>query len=239
MQTPAEMQRLTLSEALCLIALDDARGTVGMDVSSHLQYALAGAAILDLTLRARLAVAGKDLAVTDAAPTGDDILDDALAAIVRSEKRRSVAHWVRNLGKGVPHHRERVIARLVARGILRREDDRLLWVFSRQRFPTSDPAPEHDLRDHLRAVALGTAAPDLWSALLLNLLNAGRMEGLLLSTREERRVAKPQLEAFARGEVVGTAVAEAITAVQAAVMAATTAAVVAASAGGATHSPSC
>lgn len=233
METPA----LTLSDALCLIALDDTRGTVNMSASSTLPYTLAGAAILDLTMHARLAVEGRDLVVTDATPTGDDILDDALAAIGRSEKRRTADYWITRLGKGVPHHRERVVARLVARGILRQEEGRILWVFPRQRFPTSDPGPEHDLRDHLRAVALARSEPDLWSAFLLSLVHAGQLDTLLLS-RDERRAANPQLEAFARGEVVGKAVSDAIAAVQATMIAATTAAVVASTASSAANSSS-
>src|SRR5262245_42379594 len=111
------MTALSLGESLSLLALDDERGPVGMDASGTLPYGLVGAALLDLALRGRLTFKGKTLTVADATPTGDAILDDALAEIGRARRRRNAQHWVMHLQRRIKHHRDRLRARLVERGI--------------------------------------------------------------------------------------------------------------------------
>jgi Golgi phosphoprotein 3 len=218
---------LSLGEALYLLALDDTRGTVGMNASSALPYGLAGAALLDLALRGRLTFAGKNVVVSDATPTGDDILDDALTAISGSQKQRSAEYWITHLQKGIPHHRDRLLARLVARGILRHEEDRILGIFPRQRYPEAEHTTEFDLKARLRSVVLAGTPPAPADALLLSLIAACRLDGTLF-TGDERKVAKQRVRELTRGEAVGKAVADALTNIEAGV----TTAVIAATAGG-------
>lgn len=222
---------LSLGESLSLLALDDERGTVSMNATSTLPYGLAGAALLDLALRGRLTFAGKTATIMDATPTGDDILDDALAEIGRARKPRSAQHWVMYLQRGIPHHRDRLLARLVERGILRHEEDRVLGIIPRQRYPELDLTTETDLKARLRAIALDGAPPDTGNALLLSLIYACRLGGVLFS-RDERKIAKRRVQEIARDEVIGKAVADAIASVEAGV----TAAIVAATSVAATSS---
>ena len=45
------------------------------------------------------------------------------------------AYWVEQVSAQAVEIRERSLARLVERGILRREDDHFLWVFQTRRYP--------------------------------------------------------------------------------------------------------
>ncbi len=228
MQTTA----MSLGEALTLIALDDERGTVGMSAASTLPHGLAGAALLDLALRGRITFADKTVHVADATPTGDDILDDALAAIAAARRPRSAQRWVGDLQRSIPDHRDRLLARLVERGMLRREEDRVLGIIPRQRYPEANHAAESVLKARLRTIALDGATPDAADALLLSLVHACRLDGALF-TRDERKAAKRRVQEITRGEVVGKAVADATASVEAgvtaAIVAATSAAAVTAS----------
>jgi hypothetical protein len=214
---------LSLGEALYLLALDDARGTVGMNAAGTLPYGLTGAVLLDLTLRGRLTFAGKTVTVSDATPTGDDILDDALAEIGRSRRSRTAQHWVMHLQRHIPHHRDRLLARLVGHGILRQAEDRVLGIIPRQRYPEVDHTTEAELNARLRAIALEGAPPATDDALLLSLVYACRLDGVLFS-REERKAAKQRAKDITRGDVVGKAVSDAIASVEAGVTAAVVAA---------------
>jgi Golgi phosphoprotein 3 len=213
----------SLSEALFLLALDDERGTVGMNASNTLGYGLAGATLLELLLRGRLSIEGKKVAIADGTPTGDDIIDDALSEIAASRRARDAQHWVGHLQRRIPHHRDRLLARLVARGILQHEEDHILGIIPRQRYPQADGTAEAELRTRLRAVALEGAAPDGFTAPLLGLIQACRLEGVLFK-REERKRAKERIKEIVRGDVVGKAVADAIASVEAGVTAAVIAA---------------
>ncbi len=219
---------LSLGEQLLLLALDDEKGTVASLASMPLGYGLAGAAILYLTLMDRLAMDGKSLVAVNAASTNDDILDEALAEITSAVRARDPRYWVGKLATDIKHHRERLAERLVQRGILHHEEHRILGIIPSQRYPTDNPQPAGDVRNHIRAVVLDGATADTRTVLLISLAKACSLLDSLFS-REERKGARQRVEQMTREEAVGKAVTETVASVTAAVIAATTAATVGAS----------
>jgi hypothetical protein len=218
-----------LAEDLLLLALDDDKGTVSWGQSTSLPLVLAGGVIADLALLERVRVEGKNLVVRDAAATGDDLLDDAVTAIASSKKPHDPKHWVNKLAGRSFHLHDRLIARLVSRGILREEEHKILWVFPDDRYPAVETAGEQATRDQLRAVVLTGADPDPRTAVLLSLLKAGSMEKRVFSS-DEWKAAKTRVEELTETEAISKAVGQAIADATAAVIAASTAAIVASTA---------
>src|SRR5688500_5350502 len=122
------MDDLTLADELALLAYDD-DGSRKLGQPA-LGYGLAGALLIELALARRVDVVGKKVTVLDPAPVGRPLLDQALARIA-DDKPRKPAHWIEKLGKKLT---EQVLDGLVAGGVLRREEDRVLLVFPRTRF---------------------------------------------------------------------------------------------------------
>ncbi len=116
---------MTLTEELVLVLLNPATGRAVVDGTS-LDRAIGGALLLDLATRERITADGDgaraSLAVVDAAPTGDALLDAALA---RLDKPLKAQKAVERLARGT---RTPVLERLVERGLVRRERSRLLGV---------------------------------------------------------------------------------------------------------------
>ncbi|MEE3919111.1 GPP34 family phosphoprotein [Micromonospora sp. BRA006-A] len=104
------MDGLLLTDELVLLAYDD--DGVNRLGSPHLGYGLAGAVLLELALAGRVEVADERLVVTDPAPTGVPLLDEALAT-VGSGRPRKPKDWIGKLAKGLP---ERVLGGLVDAG---------------------------------------------------------------------------------------------------------------------------
>jgi hypothetical protein len=220
-----QTQTLSLAEELLLLALDDAEGTIPMAAAQALPYGLAGATLMDLTLMGRLTSDGEHLVVADAAPTGDTLLDQALAAITSAKRPWDCTHWVHALGTGIKGHRERLEERLVERGILHRQEHRILAVLPVTRYPMDDPRPETESRERIRAAVFDAAAPDARTVTLISLALACRVLDRLF-TREERAATRGRVAAIVRGEALGKAVKETVTAINAAVTAAVAATVV-------------
>jgi len=222
---------MTLGEELLVLCLDETRGTVLRQASQALSYALAGAAVMDLTLMGRLRLEDRDVAVVDATPTGDDVLDDALRAIAASRRPRSAKHWVNALQRAVPGHRRRLAERLVRRGALRAEEHVTLGVFRSTRHPLNDRGLRAALDERMRSAVLdGAALVDAETAALIGLAQASGVLDLHLS-REERRAVRGRVREIVAGSAVGGAVADTVQAVNAAVMAGITAAVTASTSG--------
>lgn len=232
------MEPLTIGEQLLLLSLDETRGTVVHSVSQSLDLGLAGAGIMDLTLRGRLRTEGKHLLVADATPTGDDLLDEALAAIGASRRPRDARHWVSSLRKAVKHQRRRLVQRLVLRGVLGEEEHRVLGVFASARYPVRDTGRLRDVQDHVRRSVLGETDVTPATAVLISLASAcGALDRLF--TREQRREARRRAKEIARGEALGKAVRDTVAAMNAAVVGAIVASTVAATAASTSSSSSC
>lgn len=212
-----------LGEELLLLAVDDERGTMSAAAAATIGYGLAGALLLDLTLAGRLTTAGQTLVVADATPTGDDLLDDALARIAGARRGRDARHWVGDLSRAVPHLKARLLDRLIRRGILRRDEHRILALFSAPHYPAMDLTTEWQLRHGIRTVVLDGETPDARTAMLLSLVRACNLADAIF-TRDERKAARRRLEEIARGETIGTAVVDGVAGMEAAVTAAVIAA---------------
>ncbi len=125
--------------ALLQIAPDGrARATV-----TRTQLGTAGGVLADLTLRGAIALSKDRVVIASGTPTGDQVLDTALAWIA-SESPKPAKWWVRQLGKRTLH--DGVVAQLVQRGVLTEEQHRTLLVFTTTRHPERDGLPRAQVR---------------------------------------------------------------------------------------------
>ncbi|HEY8583389.1 MAG TPA: GPP34 family phosphoprotein [Capillimicrobium sp.] len=208
---------MLIAEELLLIALDDASGKEALSSSGYgmLDYALAGALLLDLSLAEALEVRDGKVQATGA--SADPLLADALAAVRESGKPRAAKHWVQRLPKALKPMRARIAERLVEAGVLREERSKVLGLFSRTRYPEADPAPERELRARLEQTLVTGADPDPRTALLVSLLVPLDLVGKVVP-KEAHRHARRRAKEVADQGVVGTGLERVVQDMQAAVM---------------------
>src|SRR4029453_19627126 len=90
---------ITLAELLLLIAYDDDGTRIGG--SQAVAPGLGGAVLAQLAIAGRITVSGRQVRVVDAAPTGDPLLDGALAGIAAERRPRKPADLGRPLSRGL------------------------------------------------------------------------------------------------------------------------------------------
>lgn len=212
---------LNLVEELLLLALQDEKGTVVMAAGTGLPYGLAGALLMELSLKNKIRLEGKNILPVDFSSTGDFLLDGWLEKIRKSEKPRTARHWIGKFGQASSLKKE-YLERLVQKNILRRVEKQFLWVFPYNCYPTTDPRPEQAVRQRLHRVLTGNESPDLPTRLLISLLASCDLAGLVFSGPEKKQ-AKKRMKELAKDESIGAAVSEEIAAVMACVIACTTA----------------
>ncbi len=211
---------IPLHEELMLLALRDREGTTL--AGTMYVYGLAGAMLSELVLRERIRIATdskKRVAVIDSAPTGEELLDEWLGKMREVEKLRRAADWIGRIAtsKELKH---RVARALVRRGILRADEESVLWVFTRRIYPEVDPRPERELLSRMRGAIFGDGEVDSRTTVLVTLAD---QTGVLRHTfdRKELRSRKDRLKAIAEGDAVADATASAIEAVRMAIMVST------------------
>lgn len=204
------MSELTFTEEIVLLALDDKTGAQLQLPATALNYGLAGAVLADLALAGKIDTDPERLTVLDPSPTGDPLLDPWLALIAGETKVHPVAWWLFTLAERRTEIEQPALDRLMARGILRREDKKLLWVIGLRRYPTVDGHERTEVRTRLGQLILGEDLPDPRDAMLLGLLRGCRLtdhifDGPEFAARDQR------LATLAKMDLVGREVASATT----------------------------
>ncbi len=186
---------MLIAEDLLLLATDDATGKTTVP-STQLDPALAGAVLMELVMLGRVTLEGDDrkakVVVTNAAPSGDPVLDVALQGLLdKGPVKPSQAIGL--LGKGL---RDRLNGSLAERGILRRESGKILGLFPTTRWPAQDQVREATVRDAAAAALVKGLEPDGRTAAIISVLTAADMLRTVVD--------KPDLKvAKARGKEIG------------------------------------
>jgi hypothetical protein len=225
---------LSLADEYLLLALDDTSGRPLLS-GQHLQLALAGASVADLTLRGALEVsdgadggrAGRFRATGRAAPS--DPMQREVLGLVHDRRPKDA---VRKVGQGSFARRLRDVLQqgLAARGVLREEEVKILGLFPSSTWTPHDRAPEAAVRERVLAALTGRADADERTAALVSLLLATDLIRKIFPD-QDRRALKRRAKEIAESEWAGAAVKRAIDELNAVMVASTVAATGAATAG--------
>ncbi len=200
---------LRFAEEIVLLLLNDDDGRFARVSSWSMDYALAGAVLMDLALEDRIDTDLERLVLVDSTPLNDTLLDPTLADIVAGEERNA-RYWVEHTANRAAEIREEALNRLVNTGILERKDDRFLWVFQSRRYPTVDGKEEREVRLRLMGVLFSDEIPDPRDIVLLSLTDACGILRSMLSRRELNSAAE-RIEQVRKMDLVGQATVQAIT----------------------------
>ena len=225
---------MLLAEDLLLLITDDASGKLSVP-GAQADAGLAGANLLELTLRNKVDVAGEQdpgragrIIVRDPSPAGDEVLDEALQILVARQGSKPSA-VIKPLARNI---RPVLYQRLAVGGVLRATRGRMLGIFPTRSWPAQDPSREAEIRQLVTQALVQQTAPDERTAALIALLHALRCEHKIVDPRSyqlSRRQLRARAAEIAEGNWASAAVRKAIDEMIAAVAAASAAATAATS----------
>ncbi|GAB7045371.1 hypothetical protein JCM9534A_04970 [Catenuloplanes indicus JCM 9534] len=150
---------MSLAEELVLIAYDTDGTAWG--TGTAVNFAVAGAHLMELALAGRITVRDGRISVLDATPTGAPLTDAALATLAADPEPRRTKDWVNRLSKKAL---QPVLDHLVAAGVVERHDQKVLRLIPFTRYPSPggvEPTAETERRRlMLAAVTDPAATPD-------------------------------------------------------------------------------
>ena len=221
---------MLLAEDLLLLLTDGRSGKLVVN-KAHVDVALGGAQLIDLSLAGLADVDDrKRLVVLDGPPIGDPLLAGALS-IVGSHAGKKPRSAIKELSQGL---RPRLYDRLANAGILRAEHDKILGLFPTTSWPTVSGDHEAVVRRALVGQLVQGLTPDSRTAALVALLHAVRSTHKVLPPAEHgltRRELDRRAKQLAEGSWGSQAVRQTIDAMTAAVAASVAASAAAASGG--------
>ncbi|BBK31037.1 Golgi phosphoprotein 3 GPP34 [Stella humosa] len=211
---------LTFVEEILLLMLDDQDGRLVDLPRSAMNGVIAGAVLMDLAMHDRIDSDLQELRVVNKTPTGDPLLDGTLASLSGAEGRSSSA-WVEDVARDADDLRERALARLVSRGILRKEEGRFLWVFHTRRYPIIDDREQREVKARLRELVLSNEIPDPRDVVLVCLVEAAGLWDLLLTEAEQDKAAD-RIAQLRKMDLVGQAMTQVVRDIQESIAVAST-----------------
>lgn len=144
--------KLSLSEGLLLIALDDEEGRLLADAEKGIINALVAAGMFELYLLRKISFDGGKVLLKDTSPTSNKVLDLILGGLGGGGKKP--VDTVIELSGKLKSLYEVCLELLVARGILKKEATKLLWIPISERMDNANYAFEREIRESLRAIVL-------------------------------------------------------------------------------------
>lgn len=215
---------MLIAEDLLLLVTDDASGRL-LTPASQVDVGLGGALLLELTLMNRVDISrdgdsGKPgrIIVRDQAPTGDGLLDAALATLTTRQGKKPAA-VIAPLSKKL---RRTLYERLAGSGVIRAEHGAILGVFPTHRWPAQDALHEAEVRRLVTQALVEQTEPDVRTAALIALAHALRCEHKIVDPRHydlSKRELRARAEAIAKGNWASDAVRQSIDAMVAAILA--------------------
>lgn len=213
----AKSDLLFLHEEIMLLTLHDEKGTV---LTGNYPYAIGGAVLAELLLSGRLRIVEerrkKFVELRSDKPLGDPIVDECLQKVASANRRATVETWVSRFS-ALRNLMHRVAERLCERGILKADEGKILWIFTRKTYPEINPAPERKLIQRLReAIFTDAKGVDPHTIVLVSLASATDLLHAIFD-RKELKPRREHIKQLTNGEISGKAARDVIAAMQAAV----------------------
>ncbi|MGF1448660.1 MAG: GPP34 family phosphoprotein [Opitutales bacterium] len=198
---------LRYAEEILLLALDDNSGRLHSLPPRALDFAIAGSLLGELALMNRVRAQDATLCLLDASDTGRPKLDETLALLrelpqTGQPPELPLEKALAALTLKAPALRERLLADLVDKGILRQEEHRFFFFFGQRRYPVIDDREEKEVRARIREIVLDKKPADPRDCLLISLMLACELSSKVFTPEEVERY-RIEIRQVAERDVIG------------------------------------
>ncbi|MFZ9045410.1 MAG: GOLPH3/VPS74 family protein [Cyclobacteriaceae bacterium] len=159
--------KISIAEGLYLILIDDEEGRLLAAAEKRYIYGLLSAALFDLIFSKKLLLKEGKLQVLGHSGTANVVLDKVLKKV---QSGTSFIEQISSMHDSFKHIKEDMDALLVQRGILKREETKLLWIPLSERMGNANYAFEQEIRNGLKAMVLQNAKAPKSFIVLLSLI---------------------------------------------------------------------
>lgn len=209
--------QLFLYEEIMLLALRDEQGTIA---TGFVEQAVAGAILAEMLLEGRISIGDSKkqfVSLLNNKTSGDPVIDECIDKMDAARKPVTLQNWVHKLAS-IKNLKHKVAQHLCERRILRADEDKVLFLFTRRIYPEINPSPERKIIERMRkAIFSDQQEIDARTVVLISLAKGS---DLLRHTfgRKELKPRKERIEHIVNGDVTGKATADVIAACQAALI---------------------
>ena len=207
----------SIAEYFLIIAHHPEKGRfIATDV--HLNYGLIGALMLDLMLGKWYTLDGKLLMLSSQKTSTNEIYEDMLTQIRKSEKPKKIQRWISKFSNRSRKYKWEIIASLEKQNILKIEHKKFLFIPYRLTYLTNQNFREKILQD-LAYKVLSSKKLNEEEVSILSLVEACKLQKTLSNDKQEQKVIKTELKMLLKGSPIASAIDATIKQIQIAIAA--------------------
>lgn len=210
------LNSLKLYEQILLLALRDREGT--LSPFTDIYTALGTAILAEILLDKKIEIDDeKKIKVVNNYKYDDDILQESFDLIQNAGKANSVEECFNQISS-IKKLNQRVAEKLCKKNILKAEEDKILFFFTRKIYPELNAEPEKNIINLLRNLVI--SANNEIEPKLIVLLSIIKNTCMLESVFEKNEIKQyeEKIESIIKGEKVGAIAKEVIEAIQVATL---------------------
>ncbi len=200
---------LSFPEEIMLMLIEDEDGRILHVPELSMRCVLAGSVMMELALLDKIDTDLERLSVIDSTPTGDEMYDPILRAIVDSEDNKDPKGWVETLALDSERIKKLALGRLVEKKILEKVDDRFLWVFRTRRYPVIDGKVEQEVKLRILDVLFSDKIPGPRDIVIIGLVDACGIFKHILSEMQHKKC-KDRIRQIRNMDLIGRAVTNSV-----------------------------
>lgn len=193
---------LTLAEDIILLLLDDDTGKLASIDLMTLNYAMAGAVLMDLALRNKIDNDLESLIVADSTPTGLQMLDTYLDKISSENKENNTRYWLTELSNYGEDIVDSALNMLVEKKIIKTEEKKILWVIGTRVYPMIDDKEEKEVKRRIIDLLMSDEIPTPQDVVLVSLMDTCSLFTTILSSKEVERLSS-RIEQIRKLDLIG------------------------------------
>ncbi len=193
---------LTLAEDIILLLLDDDTGKLASIDLMTLNYAMAGAVLMDLALRNKIDNDLESLIVADSTPTGLQMLDTYLDKISSENKENNTRYWLTELSNYGEDIVDSALNMLVEKKILKTEEKKILWVIGTRVYPMVDDKEQKEVKRRIIDLLMSDEIPTPQDVVLVSLMDTCSLFTTILSSKEVERLSS-RIEQIRKLDLIG------------------------------------
>ena len=177
---------LILVDKFLLLALDDDKGTFASEPFA-MTYGLAGAILLELSLKECISIVDKKVIINNQKRTSDVFLGTYLELMAKTKKTRKLMHWIQSFGNKERVIRKEVLNKLIVKGILTKREEKILWVFNNDKYLTVNSKPENTLRRRLYDIVEFGKIPEIDELMLISLIDTCKLNRIVYGKERAKK----------------------------------------------------
>jgi len=199
---------LTIPEEILLLSVGENGGVVPQD--KNFEVVLAASILMDLAINNRLDSDTEKMILVSNTPTNNTILDEALEMIFSNKERQDPSYWISQLAVRSREFLEYIVASLILKKVLKVENQKLLWFFSKRKYPLVKDKEIKEVKLRVREIVFSNDIPDLRDIVIISLLHYGQLLSLVF-TEPEISIYKSRIEKIAMMDLIGQAISKSLT----------------------------